>query len=682
MSPDASPAENDDAEAAEPPSSGRRPKRAARFQYGTGDQPLDGYTIKRGVGRGGFGEVYFATSEAGKEVALKLIRRNLDIELRGVRQCLNLKHPNLVALYDLRTDDAEDQWVVMEYVAGDSLEDALNRHPEGLPVEEALAWLRGIAAGVGALHEAGIVHRDLKPGNIYLERSSAPLEQRVKIGDYGLSKFISTSRRSGQTESVGTVHYMAPEIAGGRYGREIDTYALGIILYEMLTGHVPFEGESVGEVLMKHLTAEPDLARVEEPYRSIIARALAKDPESRLKSVDEMLAMLPSNQPADGVGPTVEPASYAAPVEQPWSPVSRPPHTDHPTPDREPLWAAMVDLIDTARRNWAAWNAPPLMKGFVLFAGVGLMFLSGAWVWLPATILPFYVVYYIVWALFFQSGGEPPTPTAKVGPNGRSRDRATQPYPARRRRVNWRVIAHRERAARPAREKAASLTGSMLISALVAIAASVVATNVLAGGTAADPMVFGVWFATIATLGSWAVQIAGALADDKVEDFAPRRGLNVLAGLSLGVVAAGLAAFLGDGLPYTSGWSLNRDSVVLNELLGVDPYEGVSFDNQVVKTPLTASLVYFGLLFLVVRWWRSTDYVRRSRVGFWSIAGTAFAAWLVTLVTWYPQPMGMALAGVIALATQAGSPWCPPSRRVALARRDASTIGANDDRVA
>ena len=106
------------------------------------------------------------------------------------------------------------------------------------------------------------MHRDLKPGNIFND------DGQVKIGDYGLSKFISASRRSGQTESVGTVHYMAPEIANGRYGKEIDLYALGVILYELLSGQVPFEGESVGEVLMKHLTAEPDVSRVPGPYRA------------------------------------------------------------------------------------------------------------------------------------------------------------------------------------------------------------------------------------------------------------------------------------------------------------------------------------------------------------------------------------------------------------------------------
>jgi len=101
-----------------------------------------------------------------------------------------------------------------------------------MPAEEALAWFHGIVAGVAYLHDHGIVHRDLKPGNIFSD------EGRVEIGDYGLSKFISCSRRSGHTESVGTVHYMAPEVANGPM-QGIDIYALGIVLYEMLTGACP-----------------------------------------------------------------------------------------------------------------------------------------------------------------------------------------------------------------------------------------------------------------------------------------------------------------------------------------------------------------------------------------------------------------------------------------------------------
>src|SRR5262245_4421527 len=161
------------------------PKKPAGFTYAPGSQPLPGYVIKRGLGEGGFGEVYYALSDAGKEVALKVVRRHLDVELRGVSQCLNLKHSNLVALFDVRVDGDGNHWIVMEYVAGERLCDALNRHPQGMPVEEALAWFRGMAGGVEYLHQNGIVHRDLKPANLFRENDV------VKIGDYGLSKFIS-----------------------------------------------------------------------------------------------------------------------------------------------------------------------------------------------------------------------------------------------------------------------------------------------------------------------------------------------------------------------------------------------------------------------------------------------------------------------------------------------------------
>src|SRR5438477_7764857 len=130
-----------------------RPERPImRFTYRTGERPLPGFTIKRGVGQGGFGEVYFAVSDAGKEVALKLLRGSSDIELRGVANCLNLKHPNLVHVYDLKVDDRGGQWLIMEYVLGESLAQVLDRHPNGLPVEVAVEWFRGLAKAVSYLH--------------------------------------------------------------------------------------------------------------------------------------------------------------------------------------------------------------------------------------------------------------------------------------------------------------------------------------------------------------------------------------------------------------------------------------------------------------------------------------------------------------------------------------------------
>lgn len=261
--------------------SGGRP--GERYYFGSGDRPLEGYTIKRAIGRGGFGEVYYAVSDAGKEVALKLLLRNVEIEKRGVQQCMNLKSPHLITIFDMRTTDEGDTFVVMEYVAGPSLAQILEQHADGLPPHEVRMWLKGLVDGVAYLHDHGIVHRDLKPANLFLE------EGTVKIGDYGLSKFIANSAEAGHSASVGTCHYMAPEISTGKYQKPIDIYAIGIILFEMLTGRVPFDGETPHEVLMKHLTSRPDLSPLPEPYREIVSRALAKDPARRPQDAYEVL---------------------------------------------------------------------------------------------------------------------------------------------------------------------------------------------------------------------------------------------------------------------------------------------------------------------------------------------------------------------------------------------------------
>jgi eukaryotic-like serine/threonine-protein kinase len=268
------------------------PQGTHRYTFSSGTRPLDGYTIRRAIGRGGFGEVYFATSDSGKEVALKLILRNLEVERRGVVQCMNLKCPHLLTIHDLKSNDAGDTFVIMEHVAGPSLANVLAQYPHGMPLPEVRAWLKGLVEGVAYLHDHGIVHRDLKPANLFME------EGIVKIGDYGLAKLIAPSQGTEHSESIGTCHYMAPEIASGKYHKPIDIYAIGVILYEMLTGSVPFEGETVGEVLMKHLTAQPDLSKLPDPYNSIVARALAKDPNQRPSRVYELLPPEDAPKPA------------------------------------------------------------------------------------------------------------------------------------------------------------------------------------------------------------------------------------------------------------------------------------------------------------------------------------------------------------------------------------------------
>jgi hypothetical protein len=287
-----------------------------KFSYSSGQRPLDGYTLKRGIGRGGFGEVYLAVSDGGKEVALKQIRGNQEIELRGVAQCLNLKHPHLVHLYDLKTDGQGDHWVVMEYVAGETLGTVLSRHPNGLPGELVREWFLALARAVAYLHDHGIVHRDLKPGNIFLENGI------VKVGDYGLSKSLGPSQRTAQTQSVGTVHYMAPEISTGNYNKQIDVYAAGVILYEMLTGHVPFEGESAAEILMKHLTAAPDLGRLPPEYVPVVSRALSKNPAHRHASMAELARAVEALSPETPPQPRPQPRPQPAQAPEP-QPVSR-----------------------------------------------------------------------------------------------------------------------------------------------------------------------------------------------------------------------------------------------------------------------------------------------------------------------------------------------------------------------
>ena len=259
------------------------------YQYKQGDRPLDGYTIDYALGRGGFGEVYFAHSDAGREVALKAIQNHEDTELRGIGHCMNLKSPHLVMIFDVKQGDDGTPWVIMEYVSGACLREILDENPNGIGEDQAVFFLRELAKGIQYLHNAGVVHRDLKPHNVFFE------DGVVKVGDYSLSKAISHSHRSGHTTTVGSVHYMAPEISMGRYDKTVDIYALGIIFYEMLVGEPPYTGQSIGEVLMKHLNAELNLSKIPKRYAPAISKALAKDPEKRYQSVDEMVADVTGN---------------------------------------------------------------------------------------------------------------------------------------------------------------------------------------------------------------------------------------------------------------------------------------------------------------------------------------------------------------------------------------------------
>ncbi|HWB12467.1 MAG TPA: serine/threonine-protein kinase [Pirellulales bacterium] len=650
---------NDEPEAASRPA-------GMKFTYASGSRPLEGYTIKRGVGRGGFGEVYYAASDAGKEVALKLIRRNLDVELRGVTQCLNLKHPNLLSLYDVKQDELGDSWVVMEYVAGDSLEAALERHPDGLPRQDVLDWFHGIAAGVTYLHDHGIVHRDLKPGNIFRD------EGIVKIGDYGLSKFISASRRSGQTESVGTVHYMAPEIGNGRYGKEIDIYALGIILYEMLTGRVPFEGESVGEVLMKHLTAEPNLEGVEEPYRSVIAMTLTKNPDARIKTVKEMLALLPAASEGAFIA---RDAKVSAAVEgpSPSPPAGRERRQQGKcddivsamlVADEEPI--ARSVRIALARFS-TAWNTGRINKTgkmVIILVAAYLLAIKGV-VFIPAVMfaLTVYACYYAVRTVVIAcrspssadraTVAHRPRPVAPVPPpaapaGNRAAAPAAPAQPHYRRAPPTKPSLPPKTVRQRFEELIGSLLGSTVIATVMCVFLSVVHAKT------ADPGQFA-WLLIVSTLGSWLVLIPSKLWEGREGDSTLRRLMLMVLGLGLGAAAWSLKDFLLVSL--SSDWKLPNP--VTEGYMGTRLYE-------VDGSPsLVGHMGYFAFLFLVLRWWKQADPLRASRLRLWPTVVAIFWAWQLYFFWPFPQPWGMMVAASMSVAVQIAATWQRESRRLA-----------------
>jgi len=623
------------------------------FLYASGSRPLSGYVIKRGVGSGGFGEVYYATSDAGKEVALKLIRRNLDTELRGMRQCLNLKHPNLLSLYDIRQDDSGDTWVVMEYMSGKSLEGELADHPRGLPLEEALAWFRGIAAGVANLHDHGIVHRDLKPGNIFCD------EGTVKVGDYGLSKFISCSRRSGHTESIGTVHYMAPEVAHGRYGKELDIYALGAILYELLTGHVPFDGESVGEVLMKHLTAQPDVSSLAEPYRSVVAKALEKDPARRFATVAEMMAALPASaaaqafplgggQGAGGSGPSPA-AAWGRPASP--MPASPPPrHRSPPVPaeivddyaNQEPIARAVRQQFAQARNAWRKMDVPKGVKVLIIIGGF-FAFLAVSKVLVPLVVFLaiLYACYWIVRTIYLVFFG-PPTGRRTPAAEPARATQASRPQAAARESVTPVFVV------KPLAVRATDLIGSLLAAAAVTAAMCVVMVLIEAYRGMQVQTEQCAWLYLVSLAGAWFVLIVSKFWEGSRGERMLRHFILMTVGFGLGMVAFGVAEAFLVRLPVDRG--------LID--LGKNPWGSSTF-YQGDRPMAMAYVAAFATLLAVLRWWLDADPMRSKRLSLWSLLVTVVIADCVAAAWQFPQPWLMMVAACMSVAVQLSSPWVP-----------------------
>ncbi|MFC7442389.1 Stk1 family PASTA domain-containing Ser/Thr kinase [Laceyella putida] len=257
------------------------------------------YEIVSRVGGGGMAVVYKAKDLLlHRYVAIKVLSEALSNDSEFIRRfsreaqaAASLSHPNVVNVYDVGKD-GYTHYIVMELVEGPTLKQyILERGP--LPVQEAANIAMQICDGLAHAHENQIVHRDIKPHNILLGSNG-----RAKVTDFGIARAASSSTITQQGSVMGSVHYFSPEQArGGVIGEKSDLYSLGIVLYEMLTGRLPFDGDSAISIALKHLQEQPDDPRhfnekIPDNMADIIMKALDKDPNKRFASAREMMHAL------------------------------------------------------------------------------------------------------------------------------------------------------------------------------------------------------------------------------------------------------------------------------------------------------------------------------------------------------------------------------------------------------
>ncbi len=690
-----------------------------KFQYGNGDQPLGGYTIKRGIGVGGFGEVYFAESDSGKEVALKRIQKNLDVEMRGVRHCLNLRHPNLVGIYDIRFDPSEQGWIVMEFIEGESLRDALDQAPQGMSPEDAIPIFAQIVAGCTYLHDQGIVHRDLKPANIFIENSMA------KIGDYGLSKYISASRRGGQTESVGTFHYMAPEIGKGEYGKEIDIYSLGIILYEMLTGNVPFDGQSAQEIILKHLTADPDLSLLPVQFALVVQKALAKNPANRYSDGREMLAELgyridPSGLATKSNEPPPVPVAVSNSRPLPQMAPSRPVAAKATVPSlshrinlffsvgfqghaealtHEPLAKCYLKTLNDlgigyresndlskSHKNW--WFGPT-----AVIAALFILLNSG---WITPILVMLgqgYIIYYVVWFLnvgytqcgvpIAQPGSTPPRGVQYVHAHN-----AAGRGPAFQETVHFEhpgAMAQPRASSAPARPLAKPISSkealrlwqreqrelmsqqgfwTRVYSATQSMTFAGFITGILTFGggflmMSSERISSNQWLGAIAWLG-----LMTTLTSWVVILFSRRWETRTEDSIVFRFVLMAAGLLLGAISFQTSSYLM----IPWGEISGLETTDIEVFDGPINQSwkgfydatgvPLLAGhMAFFASMMWIMRWWRQSDILRKKRFSVWPILWSVILVALVQGIFYFPGPWHVLLAGATSFVVQMASPW-------------------------
>ena len=260
-------------------------------------QQIGKYQIQGLIAYGGMAAVYRGRDTMlDRDVALKVLNSGLAHDPAAAERfrreaitAANLEHPNIVPVYDVREMDGLS-YIAMRYVPGETLRERLRRESR-LPLDQIVPIVGAVAAALSYAHRRGVVHRDVKPGNILLEPNG-----RVLLADFGIARTAGQSRVTATGEVVGTVQYLAPElIQGAEAGPGSDIYALGVVLYEMLTGRPPFEGDDLMSILYRQIQDPPPPLRTGAPavdaaLGPILERALAKTPALRYPTPDALAA--------------------------------------------------------------------------------------------------------------------------------------------------------------------------------------------------------------------------------------------------------------------------------------------------------------------------------------------------------------------------------------------------------
>ncbi len=254
------------------------------------------YKVLEMVGGGGMANVYLAHDMIlDRDVAVKVLRLDFanDEELirrfrREAQSATSLVHQNIVSIYDVGEEDNSVYYIVMEYVEGQTLKQYIQQHSP-IPVSKALAIMEQLMSAISHAHQNHIIHRDIKPQNILMDHNG-----NVKITDFGIAMALSATSITQTNSVLGSVHYLSPEQArGGTANHKSDIYSLGIVMFELLTGRLPFSGESAVSIALKHLQSEtPSVRRwnpaVPQSVENIVLKATTKDPFYRYENVEEM----------------------------------------------------------------------------------------------------------------------------------------------------------------------------------------------------------------------------------------------------------------------------------------------------------------------------------------------------------------------------------------------------------